>query len=156
MQHIEFERLAQAIRGKVAGGIVPAGDAGEQARQHGEFAGKQRFQHPGLGFPQHRREFWRLVADLAPDLVKRLETGTIDQRPGNHVHPFIAGGAVNADKSVQPFVLAEDLFDHHVERSRRAALRVSDQAAQALEILHGIAQTVDVIEPQALQLALGD
>ena len=47
-------------------------------------------------------------------------------------------------------MLAEDFFDHDVKRVFLIALRIPDQAAQALEILRGIAQAVDVIEPQAL------
>src|SRR5216684_7473328 len=53
-------------------------------------------------------------------------------------------------------MLAEDLFDHHIERFGVLSLGVPDQAAQALKILRGIAQAVDVIEPQALQLAFRD
>ena len=63
---------------------------------------------------------------------------------------------MDAAEGGQLFVLAQDLFDHHVERFCAAALRVPDQAAQALEILRGIAQAVDVIKPQALQLPVGD
>ena len=47
-------------------------------------------------------------------------------------------------------MLAEDFFDHNVKRLCLIALRIPDQAAQPLEILRGIAQAVDVIEPQAL------
>ena len=57
---------------------------------------------------------------------------------------------------MQLLVLAEDFLDDHVERPGVRSLCVPDQAAQALEILRGIAQAVDVIEPQALQLAFGD
>ena len=35
-------------------------------------------------------------------------------------------------------------------------MRLADQPAQALEILNGIAQAVDMIEPQPLQLAFRD
>ena len=72
MQHVEFERLPQAVGGIVAGRVMPAGDAGEQARQHREFAGQQGFQHPALGLFQDRFELWRLAADLAEDLAKSL------------------------------------------------------------------------------------
>ena len=54
-------------------------------------------------------------------------------------------------KARQRLALAEDFLDHDVERLRRVALRLADQAAQPLEILRGIAQAVDVVEPQALQ-----
>ena len=63
---------------------------------------------------------------------------------------------MNAGEGRQLLVLAEDLLDHHVEWLGAAALRSADQAAQALKILHGIAQAVDVVEPQSLQLAFGD
>ena len=63
---------------------------------------------------------------------------------------------MNAAEFRQLFVLAEDLFDHGVERPWMLALRLADQPAQALKILRGIAQAVDVVEPQALQLALRD
>ena len=59
MQHIEFERLPQAVGGIVAGRIMSAGDPRQQARQHGEFAGQQGFQHPALGFLQDRLELRR-------------------------------------------------------------------------------------------------
>ena len=95
-----------------------------------------------------------MVADLPPDLVERLEAIAVDQHLRDGIQPFIAGGAVHAGERRQLFVLAENFLDHHVERSGVAALRVADQAAQALEILRGIAQAVDVIEPQALQLVL--
>ena len=56
----------------------------------------------------------------------------------------------------QFFVFAEDFLDHHVERLAALALGVPDQAAQALEILRGIAQAVDVVEPQALHPVFRD
>src|SRR5262249_19887232 len=70
-------------------------------------------------------------------------------------HPFVAGGALNAGKARQALVLAKDLFDHGVERLC-PALRLADEAAQSLAILRGIAQAVDMVETQALQLAVGD
>ena len=79
MQHVEFERLPQAVGGIVAGGVVSAGDPRQQPRQHGEFTGQQSFQHPPLGLLQDRLEFWRGIADLAPDLVERLEAVAVDQ-----------------------------------------------------------------------------
>ena len=72
------------------------------------------------------------------------------------VHPLIAGGAVDAGKRRQLFAFAEDFLDHDVERLAVAALRLADQAAQALEILRGIAQAVDVVEPQPLQSSFRD
>ena len=63
---------------------------------------------------------------------------------------------MDAGEGAQRFVLAEDFLDHHVERPGGVSLGVADQAAQPLEILRGIAQAVDVIEPQALQLAFRD
>src|SRR5260370_2410393 len=53
-------------------------------------------------------------------------------------------------------MFAETLLDHHVERLGVIGLYVPDQAAQPLKILRGIAQAVDMIEPQALQLAFRD
>ena len=53
-------------------------------------------------------------------------------------------------------MLAENFLDHHVKRPGGFALGVPDQAAQALEILRGIAQAIDMIEPQALQPVFGD
>ena len=49
MQDVELERLPQAIGGKVASGIVTAGDAREQPPQHREFGRQQRLQHAALG-----------------------------------------------------------------------------------------------------------
>ena len=63
---------------------------------------------------------------------------------------------MHAGETRQRLVLAENLFDHDVERRGVLAARVADQSAQALEILRRVAQAVDVVEPQALQLALGD
>src|ERR1700730_707484 len=57
---------------------------------------------------------------------------------------------------MQLFMFAENLFDHHIERLGVLSLCIPDQAAQALKILRGIAQTIDVIEPQALHLAFRD
>ena len=51
----------------------------------------------------------------------------------------------------KPFAFAQNLFDDRVERSRPVALRIADQPAQALKILRGIAQAVDVVEPKSLQ-----
>jgi hypothetical protein len=53
-------------------------------------------------------------------------------------------------------VFAENLFDHQVERFGMLSLCIPDQAAQALKILRGIAQAIDVVEPQALQPAFRD
>ena len=63
---------------------------------------------------------------------------------------------MNAGEIVQLLAFAKDLFDDDVERLGIVALRLADQAAQALEILRGIAQAVDMVEPQSLQLAIGD
>ena len=73
MQDIELERLPQAVGGKVAGGVVSAGDTREQPRQHGEFAGQQGLQHPALGVLQDRLQPRRDIADLPPYLVERVE-----------------------------------------------------------------------------------
>src|ERR1700682_2578922 len=135
---------------------MSAGDPRQQARQHREFAGQQGFQHPALGSLQGRFEFRLLVADLPPNLVERLEAVAIDQRLRDRIHPLIAGGAVNAAKRTQLFMLAENLLDHHVEGFWRAALCLADQAAQALKVLRGIAQAVDMVETQALELSLRD
>ena len=54
MQHVEFERLPQAVGGKVAGRVMSAGDPRQQPRQHREFAGQQAFEHPALGVLQDR------------------------------------------------------------------------------------------------------
>ena len=56
MQHVELERLPQAVGGIIARRVMAAGDARQQARQHGEFAGQQGFQHAALGFLQDRLE----------------------------------------------------------------------------------------------------
>ena len=53
-------------------------------------------------------------------------------------------------------MLAEDFLDHHIERLCGRSLRLPDQAAQTLEILRGIAQAVDVVEPQSLQPVFRD
>ena len=63
---------------------------------------------------------------------------------------------MDAAERRQLFVFAENLLDHHVERLGAVPLRPADQAAQALKILRGVAQAVDVVEPQALQLSFGD
>ena len=57
---------------------------------------------------------------------------------------------------VEALAFAEDLLDHDIERLWRVALRLADQPPQALEILRGIAQAVDMVEPQSLQHVLGD
>ena len=94
--------------------------------------------------------FGDVIADLPPDLVERAKAVAVDQHLRDGIQPFIAGGAVDAAEGMQLFMLAEDFLDHHVERLCGSSLRIPDQAAQALEILRGIAQAVDVVEPQAL------
>ena len=63
---------------------------------------------------------------------------------------------MDARECGQPFVCPENFFDHHVKWSDFPSLRSSDEALQALKILCGITQAVDVIEPQALQFAFFD
>ena len=155
MHHIEFERLPQAVGGIVAARIVSVGDACEQPRQHREFAGEQGTQNPALGLPQHRIEPGRGAADLPPDLVEGIEALCIDKHMRDGIHPFIAGGAVHAGKGMQLLLLAQDLLDHDIERLG-CIPRFPDQPAQSLEILRGIAQAVDVIEPQAMQPVFRD
>src|SRR5689334_1620723 len=72
---------------------------------------------------------------------------------GNRIHPFIARRAMNTGEPMQPLAFTEDLFDDDIERLLIAALRLADQAAQTLKILRGIAQAIDMVEPQALQLS---
>ena len=63
---------------------------------------------------------------------------------------------MHACETMQLLVLAEDFFDHHIERLTGVAMRLADQPPQSLEILRGIAQAVDVIEPQPLQPVFRD
>ncbi|MHC2176207.1 hypothetical protein ACVIQW_005594 [Bradyrhizobium diazoefficiens] len=154
MQHVELERLPQAVGREVAGRVMPVGNACEQARQHDEFAGEQRLQHPPLGLLDVRRKPRWAIADLPPGLVQRLQPLGVDQHLRDDVHPLIAGGALDAGEMRQVLVLAQDLFDHGVERLG-VALRVAHQPAQPLAVLGGIAQAVDVIEPDAVQPAVG-
>ena len=63
---------------------------------------------------------------------------------------------MDAAERGQFFLFAENFLDHHVERRGAVALRLADQPAKALEVLDGIAQAVDVVEPQPLQLAFRD
>ena len=63
---------------------------------------------------------------------------------------------MDAGEGRQLFLFSENLFDHHVERFGILSLCIPDQAAQALKILRRIAQTIDVIEPQAVQPAFRD
>ena len=135
---------------------MSAGNPREEACQNGELTGQQRFQHAAFCVPQDRFEFWRLVADLPPDFVERLQAAAVGQHMGDCIHPLVAGGAVNAGKRRQLFVFAENFLDHHIEGLAAAAMRVADQPAQALKILDGIAQAIDVVEPQPLQLSFRD
>src|SRR5215213_6787461 len=50
-------------------------------------------------------------------------------------------------------MLAENFFDHDVEGLASAAKAIADQPAQPLEILNGIAQAIDVVEPQPVKLS---
>lgn len=63
---------------------------------------------------------------------------------------------MHAGEAMQFLGFAENLLDHGVEWLGAGALRVAGEAAQPLEILRGIPQAVDVVEPQSLQLAVGD
>ena len=63
---------------------------------------------------------------------------------------------MNAGEGVQLLVLAQNFLDHQVERSGILSPRVADQPAEPDEILRGVAQAIDVIEPQPLQLAFFD
>ena len=139
MQNVEFKRLPQAVGGKIPRRVMSAGDARQQPRQHGEFAGQQRLQHPAFCLQQHRLQLRRHVADLPPNFVERLQAFAVDQHLRDDVQPFIARGALHARETMQLFVLAEDFLDHHIEWPAGIALRVTDQATQALEILRGIA-----------------
>ena len=156
MQHVQLEGLPQRVGGKVARRVMATGDPRQKARQHGEFAEQQRLQHAQLGLAQHRGEFRRGVADLTPDLVERIEAPGLDQHLGDGVEPFIARGAMNAGEIDQLLVLAKNLLDQHVKRLRLVDLRVAHEASQPLEILRRVVQPVDVVEPQALQLVLGN
>ena len=156
MQHVEFERLTQTVCGEIAGRVMAARNAGQQARQHGEFAGKQRFQHPPFCLLQYRLKPRRLITKLPPDLVQRIETIACNQHLRDRIQPFITGRAVHAGKRAKCFILAEDLFDHEVKRRGLVALRGPHQAAQPLAILRGIPQAVDVIEPQPVKPAFCD
>ena len=80
----------------------------------------------------------------------------VDQHPRDGVQRLVTGGAMDSGERTQGFVLAENLLHHDIERPAGFAPRVTDQAAQALKILGGIAQAVDVVEPQALKLSLRD
>ena len=135
---------------------MSSGDATEQAGQHGELAHQQRLEHAAFGGDQHWREGRRGVARLPPDLLQLLMSGRKQQHLRKMVQPLVAGGAVAGFKTFEGFVLAEDFLDQQQERARGAALRVADQPAQLLQVTDRIEQAVDVIDPQALDLVLGD
>src|SRR6202158_3432958 len=115
MQDVEFERLPQAVGGKVARRVMARGDTREQARQHREFAGQQGLENSALGVLQDRREPGWHIADLPPNLIERFEALAVDQYLGDGIPPLIARGAVDAGKGRQLFMFAENLFDHTVE-----------------------------------------
>ena len=152
----ELERLAQAGFRKIARGIMTGGNPGEQAHQHGELARQHGLEHAPLGFLQHRLERRRRIAGLAPDIVEFAEPVRIEQHARDRIEPFIARCAADTRKAGQCLVLAEDFLDPQWEGLACRALRLEDQPAQPHEVLRGILQPVDVIEPQALDLVLGD
>jgi len=53
-------------------------------------------------------------------------------------------------------VWSENFFDHHVNWLRFRSLRLQQQPPQPLKILCGVAQPIDMIEPQSLQLVFLD
>src|SRR5438445_654989 len=76
--------------------------------------------------------------------------------PSSAANQSARAASMVAAEDRQLLVLTENLFDHDVERFAARALGVTDQTPQPLKILCGVAQAVDVIEPQALQFSLGD
>src|SRR5258708_9389868 len=72
------------------------------------------------------------------------------------IHPLIAGGAVHPSEGNELFAFAENFLDHHIKGLLIASLSVTNQAAQTLEILRGVAQAVDMVEPQPMQSSFRD
>ena len=89
-------------------------------------------------------------------MIERLKTVSVDQHLGDDVQPLVSGGAVNARKPGQLFASTKNLFDHDVEWFGLRSLRLQQQSPQPLKVLCGIAQPIDMIEPQSFQFALRD
>ena len=156
MQDEQLEGLAKTVRGIVARRIMTRRDASQQPRKNGEFARKQRFDHAPLGGAQHRIERGRHIAGLTPDLVEVFEAIRVGEDMGDGVQPLIARRPVDAGELRQRFMIPENFFNQQIERAAMGALGFADQAPQTPAILRRIVQSVDMIEPQALNLVFRD
>ena len=106
-----------------------------------------------LASSTHGGQIAPFAGEVAPGLLEPVESAAVDQHARNDVEPFVARGAGDAGKLRRRLAVGEDLLDDDVEGRRQAVLapQLAHELLQAPGILRGVAQAVDMVEPQALQ-----
>ena len=79
------------------------------------------------------------------------KSSRIDEEAGQRGDELVAGGAGHRPFGAQRLVAAEDLLDHHIEAVIEAGCRL-----QLIEITARVGETVDMIDPEAMDVAGGD
>ena len=115
-------------------------------------ADKRRLEHELLRRVRHLGERRRIAHEAAVHGVERARVAAVDGEARHRVHELVAGRAVDAPASQQLLVRREDLLDHEIHRlAQQLGAR-----AQQLAVADRVEHPVDVIEPQAVDVAARD
>ena len=88
-----------------------------------------------------------VIGETLVEAGERLLAGGIHQHAQHEIGKLVAGGAFHGPVGPELFVPREDLLHHEIERPRRGG-------AQPVEIFLGVEQSVDMIDPDAVERAV--
>ncbi len=98
-------------------------------------------------------------APAPPQRGQRFGAGRVVQHRGDLVHEVVAGGAVAGPVAAQLLVRRQDLFQVQGDAARgdaTAAAGAVQLRAQPLHVAGGVGQAIDMVNPHAIEMALGD
>ena len=126
---------------------VGAGDAGGVAGEHVKLARHLMLHDPDLAFVDDVLERLGQAGEVGIDAAESFLVGGVHEQPADEVGELVAGRPLDRPVLAQMLMVRQDLFDNEIKRLRRLF-------AQADAIALGIDQTVDMVDPDAVQRAV--
>ena len=148
--------VVQGAAGVVAQVDVVGADVDEQVDEAVDLGVLTALHHLALGHVDEIVEVGDLGAGARADLVVQQGEGRlgggVDEHPRDPAQRVVAGGAVAGPVGGQLLLALQDLLHHHVGTRARgpACLR------QPPEVAAGVREAVRVVDPEAVQHALGE
>ena len=131
-----------------AGQLLPgpvAADRAEHAHQPVDVGPERPVHHLELGVPGDLLEVVGVPGGLGPALAERHPAGRVDEQAAGEGAELVAGGAVDRPGVGQRLVAGEDLLDPEPA--------IGVPPAHPLQVGPGLAQAVDVVDPDRVDVA---